>query len=228
MQNNNFIVDYAHSELYNNILYFTLEKRESLESLWNFRIEKSKFNNDFDKFVKFCREVTKKAAIELNNIVESKEKLLSILQYNGNNAQKLEIRAKIAKIIEKYAELGLYPLKKVVKYNPIPLKKNISGYAILATSTYSNRPHSDNVIYENPRAAVIEEEAKEDKKINWEMIPPKRKAPRKRQYTKRRGPSTNNKYFTIDTRSLIKEDEAMGIAYNSDKINNINELFKDL
>ena len=227
MQNNNFIVDYAHGELYNNILYFTLEKRESLEHLWKFRINKSKFNNDFDKFVKFCREVTKKTAIELNKLVDNKENLLRILQYTGNNPQKLEILAKIKKIVEKYAELGLFPLTKVVKYNPVPLKKDITGYAILATSTYSNQPHN-NAEYEHPRVAMIQEENKEDKKIGWEMQPPKRKAPRKRQYTKKRGPSTNNKYFTIDTRGTIKEDEAMGTAFNADRNNSISELFKDL
>lgn len=228
MQNNNFIVDNAHGELYNNILYFTLEKRESLEYLWNFRINKAKFGCDFDKFVKFCREITKKTAEELNKYVENKGNLLPILEYSGNNPKKLEIQAKLKKIMKNFAEMGLFPLKRVVKYNHIPLKKNITGYSILATSTYSNQPHDSNAIYEHPRVAMVEEESKEDKKISWEMQPPKRKAPRKRQYTKKRGPSTNNKYFTIDTRGAIKEDEAMGIAYNAERNNNISKLLEDL
>ena len=228
MQNNNFIVDKVHGELYNNILYFTLEKRESLEYLWNFRINKSKFNNNFDKFAKFCREVTKKTAAELNKYVENKEKLLPILEYSGNSPQKLEIQAKLNKIMQNFAEMGLFPLKRVVKYNHVPLKKDITGYAILANSTYSNQPHNINAEYEHPRVSIVEEENKEDKKVSWEMAPPKRKAPRKRQYTKKRGPSTNNKYFTIDTRGAIKEDEAMGIAYNAEKNNSISSLLEDL
>ena len=228
MQNNNFIVDNTHGEPYNNILYFTLEKRESLEHLWKFRINKDKFNRDFDKFVKFCREITKKTATELNKYVENKETLLPILEYSGNNPKKLEIQAKLKEIMQNFAEMGLFPLKRIVKYNHIALKKNITGYAILATSTYSNQPHDNNTIYEHPRVSIVEEESKEYKKISWEMQPPKRKAIRKRQYTKKRGPSTNNKYFTIDTRGAIKEDEAMGTIYNAERNNNISKLLEDL
>lgn len=226
MLNNKKIVDFPGSELYNNILYFTLEKRESLENLWRFRIDTSKFNNSFEEFCSFCKKITKNAANELNKLVENRETLLPILQYTGNNAKKQEISANLAKIVKKYAELGLFPLKKIVKYNPRPLVKNITGYSVLADSTYS-KPNP-NAIYEHPRTDIIIEENKSDRKINPDFIPPKRKTPRKRQYTKRRGHSTNNKYFTIDTSSTHSEVYQTGKFYTAEKNAALSDIFKDL
>ena len=227
MLNNKIKVDFAANELYNNILYFTLEKRESLEHLWAFRIDTAKFNNDFEQFCSFCKKITKEMATELNKLVENRETLLPILQYTGLNPKKREISANLAKIVKKYAELGLFPLKKIVKYNPRPLLKNITGYTVLADITYSNRPR-ENAVYEHPRTDIVELENKVENKINPDFIPLKRKAPRKRQYTKRRGPSTNNKYFTIDTSGTHDEVYQDGKFYTAQRNGTISELLKDL
>lgn len=227
MLNNKLKVDFAANELYDNILYFTLEKRESLEHLWRFRIDTSKFGDNFDKFCNFCKKISKEAANELNQLVENQKTLLPILQYTGENAKKREISANLNKIVKKYADLGLFPLKKVVKYNPRILVKNVGSYTVLMDSSISNQPRVG-AIYEHPRTDIIEFENKQENKINPDFIPPKRKAPRKRQYTKRRGPSNNNKYFTIDTTSTHDEVYQNGKLYTAQKNIAISEIFKDL
>lgn len=227
MLNNKIKVDFVGSELYDNILYFTLEKRESLEHLWRFRIDNSKFSNNFDKFCDFCKKISKEVANELNQLIENRETLLPILQYTGEHAKKREISANLNKIVKKYADLGLFPFKRVVKYNHRILIKNIDSLPVIMSTTISTQP-KDGAVYEHPRTGIVEFENKPENKVNSDFIPPKRKAVRKRQYTKKRGPSSNNKYFTIDTSSTHDEAYQAGKFYTAQRNAAISEMFKDL
>lgn len=208
-----------------NLIYMLLESRCPARTIWErgYYIGKNSefFAANYEKFVVFCKEQGKQAAVIANQLVENKKNVLSIINYSGDNAEKLRIRAEIMKMVHFIESFGLQWKKRHILYNERILVNPIDSTPVLVNlqldkvdeSSYIN-VRSETLNYENavPRKPV---------EVNGKEI-------RRRNYLKKGGPTNNQKYFVPDTGSVVNECEAAGKAAAAENRVIINEAVKNI
>ena len=209
------------------IINYLLVERKSAQEIWeNGFVNRENYENkeDFYKQVRAACEVILKFA---NQVFENRASVLQTLKYSGNKPSILATQKQVKQLISKLESNGItdWESRSIPYVKPQMNKIEIDG--VLLPSSPIKDPRDKNRVYEDVRASII---------IHDNSLPPKQIEPpttnksiRRRQYIKKSGPSSNNKYFVRD-RGPSTHDESIqqGKAEASNFRNSIQQTLNEM